>query len=161
MIIQLLNDLTILYKNLNEMAKEKTEIVKNNDIEVLQKLIKVENKHIRDIRKLEGNLFKEAEAFLQGKGVSAEKATISMVIEKAEEDEKAILIQGKNTLENELYELKKQNDLNQQLLEQSLQFVEMSLDLLMPDIDAYNYDPSDITEQERERPNLSIFDSKV
>lgn len=160
-IIQTLNDLTLHYKNLNQIAKEKTEIIKSNDIKVLQQMIKEESKNIRTIRKLEGNLLKEARVFLQKKGASIDDPTISKVIEMADDCEKGSLLQGKQELEHELFELKKRNDLNQQLLEQSLLFVEMSLDLLNPDIDAYNYDPSEIVQQERERPNLSLFDSKV
>lgn len=160
-IIQTLNELIFHYKHINEMAKEKTNIVKNNKIEALQKIIKEENKLIRTIRKLEGALMKETRSFLLEKGVSTEEPTISKMIEVAEDYEKEALLERKNVLENELKELKRQNDLNQQLLEQSLQFVEMSLDLLNPDIDAYNYDPSNIAEQERERLNISFFDSKV
>ena len=36
--------------------------------------------------------------------------------------------------------LKKQNEFNQQLLKQSLSFVQLSLDLLSPEIDTYNYE---------------------
>ncbi len=54
--------------------------------------------------------------------------------------------------------LKEQNELNQQLLITSLQFVNLSLDLLRPQDRNYNYDK---TNQEPPKKMKSMFDSKA
>ncbi len=143
------------------LAKQKTEIIKRGDINSLQNLLKEENKHIQAIQRLEMGLKNETILFLQKNRVEMEQPSLSAAIEIANELEKEALLQGKQELENEIRELSIQNQLNQQLLEQSLQFVNISLDLLQPDIDSYNYDRSENGAQENRQQSRSLFDSKA
>lgn len=159
-IIQALNNMAKLHRSLMALAKQKTEIIKKGDISSLQNLLKEENKHIQVIKKLENNLVSEAKTFLQKQGVELEQPTMANVIEMASEAEKEAIEKEKAELQHSIEELRTQNELNQQLLEQSLQFVNVSLDLLQPDLDSYNYDPSENTQSERQ-PNRSLFDSKA
>lgn len=161
MMIQALDNMISLQKSLTALAKQKTEIIKKGDIEALQSLIKEETKHLQAIRKIENQLVKETNTFIQQKGGDTESPTFSHAIEVADGSEKEQLLHKKTTLEKMILELQKQNQLNQELLETSLQFVNVSLDLLQPDIDAYNYDRSDQNQQESATPKVSLFDSKA
>jgi len=161
MIIQALNNMTKLHRSMVALAKQKTEIIKRGDINSLQNLLKEENKHIQAIQRLEMGLKNETILFLQKNRVEMEQPSLSAAIEIANELEKEALLQGKQELENEIRELSIQNQLNQQLLEQSLQFVNISLDLLQPDIDSYNYDRSENGAQENRQQSRSLFDSKA
>lgn len=143
------------------LAKQKTEIIKKGDINSLQNLLKEENKHIQAIQRLEMGLKNETTLFLQKNRIEMEQPSLSAAIEIANELEKEALLQGKQELENNIKELSIQNQLNQQLLEQSLQFVNISLDLLQPDIDSYNYDRSENGAQENRQQSRSLFDSKA
>lgn len=87
-------------------------------------------------------------------------ATISDCITYANGKEKQKLQQLKNDLEKEINELSNRNKLNQELLIQSLQFVNLSLDLFMPEIDAYNYERPGQTSQPYGE-GRSFFNSKV
>lgn len=143
------------------LAKQKTEIIKKGDINSLQNLLKEENKHIQAIQRLEMGLKNETTLFLQKNRIEMEQPSLSAAIEIATELEKEALLKGKQELENEIRELSIQNQLNQQLLEQSLQFVNISLDLLQPDIDSYNYDRTENGAQENRQQSRSLFDSKA
>lgn len=161
MIIQALNNMTKLHRSMVALAKQKTEIIKKGDINSLQNLLKEENKHIQAIQRLEMGLKNETTLFLQKNRIEMEQLSLSAAIEIANELEKEALLQGKQELENNIKELSIQNQLNQQLLEQSLQFVNISLDLLQPDIDSYNYDRSENGAQENRQQSRSLFDSKA
>lgn len=152
--------MTKLHRSMLALAKNKTDIIKKGDISSLQVLLKDENKHIQVIKKLESNLIHETQSFLQKKGVNEEQLTLSKVIESSTDGEKEALEKEKVELEQAIEELRTHNQLNQELLEQSLQFVNISLDLLQPDIDSFNYEATDNTRSERQ-PNRSLFDSKA
>lgn len=143
------------------LAKQKTEIIKKGDINSLQNLLKEENKHIQAIQRLEMGLKNETTLFLQKNRIEMEQPSLSAAIEIANELEREALLKGKQELENNIKELSIQNQLNQQLLEQSLQFVNISLDLLQPDIDSYNYDRTENGAQENRQQSRSLFDSKA
>ena len=97
---------------------------------------------------------------MKEKEYKTDEMTLSKCIEQTSNEEKTTLENLKIELEEGVKRLKAQNELNQQLLEQSLQFVNLSLDMLLPEIDAFNYDrpnhEQDITGEKR-----SIFDSKA
>lgn len=143
------------------LAKQKTDIIKKGDIDSLQNLLKEENKHIQVIKKFEASLIQETSSFLQKNGLAIDQPSLINAIEIATQSEKEALLKGKIDLENQIKELSMQNQLNQQLLEQSLQFINVSLDLLQPDIDSYNYDRADNGSQDNRQQNRSLFDSKA
>ena len=159
-IIQTLEKLLLLYKSLYSIAVKKTEVIKKGTLQPLNTVISEEKQHLQAIQKLERNLMQEAKIFLDKKGIVTGEITISKCIEQTSNNEKTTLENQQKALEAEVNKLKKQNELNQQLLEQSLQFVNLSLDMLSPEIDAFNYDHPD-QEQEIARNNRSIFDSKA
>lgn len=148
-----------MHKSLNEVAKRKTEIIVKGDIQGLQTILNDENKHIKAIQQLNNLMLQAGESFLTQLG-SPEPLSLSVVIQHAE-NEKEILAQKKEQLEDQISLLRKQNTLNQELLEQSLQFVNLSLDMLMPDMDSFNYGRSDESDQEMNKKTRSIFDSKA
>ncbi|MEM5591534.1 flagellar export chaperone FlgN [Niallia circulans] len=93
-------------------------------------------------------------------GSEQKQTTLDDVIKTVDDQTKDILMEIKQKLVEVLGLIKTQNETNQQLINQSLQFIEVSLDLLKPDIDTYNYNRSESkTSYEKER--YSIFESKV
>ncbi|GLB60194.1 flagellar protein FlgN [Cytobacillus sp. NCCP-133] len=158
--IKTLQNLLLLYKSLNQIALKKTEVIKKGNADSLNVLINEEQKHITGITKWEKLLMDDAKQFLLKKGMTVETPSLSDSIMHSSIEEKQTLIDLKNDLTGQVNLLKQQNNLNQQLLEQSLQFVNMSLDMLLPAIDSFNYEPpnhlQDLSEDKR-----SIFDSKA
>lgn len=159
-LIETLEKLLILHKSLHQLAKQKTEVLKTGDTDALHNLLKEEKKHILAIQKFETERQKVSKEFLEKiGGGDIQSLTISSCIEVAEASEKEKLIELSSDLQAQLKDLKERNELNQLLLKQSLQFVNMSLDLLMPEIDTYNYErPGQAYQNNGGR---SIFNSKA
>lgn len=152
-IITVLQKLIKLHKSLNQLAQKKTTIIKEGNTDALTALLIDEQKHVTEITQMEKEREQAVLAFMSGK-----KAKIDEVIEVAEPIEADALQRLKEELLNEIKKLKDQNELNQQLLVTSLQFVNLSLDLLRPQDRNYNYDK---TNGEPPKQMKSMFDSKA
>ncbi len=152
-IITVLEKLIKLHKSLNQLAEKKTTIIKEGNTDALTALLVDEQKHVKAITQIEKEREQAVLAFMSGK-----KATIDEVIEVANSNEADTLRRLKAELLTEVMKLKEQNELNQQLLITSLQFVNLSLDLLRPQDRNYNYDK---TNQEPPKNMKSMFDSKA
>lgn len=154
-IIETLDKLLRLQKSLMTLAVQKTEIVKKGDISALQVLLKDEQAHLRAIKSLEVTMLNTAKTI-----VGVPEPTLTDIIQTAEGENKERLERLQRDLEESVVTLSERNTLNQQLLEQSLHFINLSLDLLVPSIDSYNYDNQNQS-NEYDQPNRSIFNSKV
>lgn len=157
-ILESVKELTSLHEGLHTIALQKTEIVKKGDLDGLQSLLKKENLYIKQIRQTEGKLVQETQFFLEKHGRSPDSPSLSKVIELVED--KTSFVKEKTKLETQIEALRQQNLLNQDLLEQSLQFVQLNLELLQPDIDSFNYNRPEVN-QESPHPKRSIFDSNA
>jgi flagellar biosynthesis/type III secretory pathway chaperone len=150
-----LKDLILLHQNLLELATEKTKVIIHGNIDFLQSIISKEKKLIKIIQNKDQDLRVLAKDLQKEQNV-----TLDDVIKNSIQSDRDILLQLKQQLEETINELKNKNETNQQLLQQSLQFVEVSLDLLKPSIDTYNYDrPTKKNSYETE--GYSSFESKV
>lgn len=152
-IITVLEKLITLHKSLSQLADKKTTIIKEGNADALTALLIEEQKHVKAITQLENEREQAVLTFMSGK-----KFTLDEVIEVAEPTEANTLQRLKEELLNEVMKLKQQNELNQQLLITSLQFVNLSLDLLQPYDRNYNYDKNN---QESPKKIKSMFDSKA
>jgi flagellar biosynthesis/type III secretory pathway chaperone len=148
-----------LHRSLYDLSLEKTEFIKKGDTEALTDFMKKEQNHISAINTLEIQRQKLAEDFLQQKGINHEAPSLSDVIRHAEDDEKAELQKWKQSLLELTVKLKDQNELNQKLVYQSLQFVNMNLSMLQPQSEQTNY--SRPTQSKGQPAQKSMFDSKA
>ncbi|MDE5414041.1 flagellar protein FlgN [Alkalihalobacterium chitinilyticum] len=159
-VIAVLADLTKLHKTFNEIAREKTDVIQKNDMPALDVLIKKEGALIHQLRKLEQDRMIVVEEYLKSKGLVTEGVTMDQLLELAPKEEQPILTKIHRALMSEIDKLKQNNELNQQLIEDSLRFVNLSLDLMAPE-------PDDVTYQRPMQKNYeagssrSIFDSKA
>ena len=135
-----------MHKSLLELAIKKTEIITAGNIEALDQMLKDEQAHVAAIDKLEQQRQKQVTDYLEAKGfASTDKATVADVIEAAEQQtEKETLSAVRNRLLQIINDLKKQNDLNQKLVFQSLQFVNFTLDALQPRPEQINYSGNEV-----------------
>src|SRR5699024_5672202 len=104
---------------------------------------------------------RQAEAYLQKHGEGNEEATMSEVKKHATTDEKEMLDQLQEELLIVILQLKRQNEFNQQLIEESLAFVNLSLDLMVPHQEDISYKRPDDEEHDRYDRGHSLFDSKA
>lgn len=132
-ILETLDKLERMHRSLLELAYKKTDIIKANDMEQLNAILKNEQAHIAAIETLEQQRQKMVTDYLEAKGIAFTDApTVAQLIEAANEDEKPKLAAVRERLLTLVNELKEANLLNQKLVMQSLQFVNFTLDMLQP-----------------------------
>jgi hypothetical protein len=151
-----LNELLSLHENLLKLSFEKKDILIKGDTDQLRLITGKEQKLIKAIQKKNHGLQSNCKCFLG----SEQKQTLNDVIKKVDDKTKDKISEIKRKLEEVLGLIRTQNDTNQQLIKQSLQFIDVSIDLLKPDIDTYNYNRSD-SKNPYEKEGYSIFESKI
>ncbi|QFT90650.1 FlgN protein [Bacillus sp. THAF10] len=149
-LISVLEKMVTLHSYLYELTTRKEEIVKANKMDELQEVTREEKQYTRAIVQLEQ----------QRKQLSGEK-TISELANNSNAEEKERLLSLKEQLTDIISNIKKQNELNQLLLEQSLQYVTMTINTLNPQPAAVNYEKPANTKKATGAPARSMFDSKA
>ncbi|MDI2589760.1 flagellar protein FlgN [Psychrobacillus sp. NEAU-3TGS] len=159
-ILQSLTKLDMLHKSLLEIAYKKTEAIKTGDMDSLNQLLKDEQAHVAGISQLEQQRQTEVTDYLRAKGIApTDKPTVALVLENTNtNEEKEQLGTARNKLLLTVESLKYQNDLNQKLTLQSLQFVNLTLDTLRPKPDQINYSKSEVQAPSKGK---AYFDSQA
>lgn len=152
-----LEKLLKLHQSLLELAGKKTDIIKNGDMEALNQLLKEEQNHIAAIEQVERERQKLAKAIAP----TMVQPKVSDCLQYVSELEQEKLLEGTDKLKHVMNALKEQNYLNQQLLHQSLQFVNVSMNLIMPQPKNINYGPPAKHNQSTEKMSQSLFNSKA
>ena len=157
-LITSLEDLVELHEELVTLSKEKTEIVKEGSIDKLQALLVSEIKLVRKVEKKENIRKKLVDGWYEQHKLPLEEATITDMLERLKvEEEKQSLEHVTIALTKAMTNLKAQEKLNLALINQSMQFVQVSLDLLSPSLKNMNYG----NKSSAEAPARSVFDSKA
>lgn len=156
-LIQTMEKLYELHEQLYDIALKKTDVLKNNeDISKLQELLKIEQTYSNKIHQVENERMKVVDDWLG----QQEDKSLSACIEKATGNEKEQLVQLKERLKEIIEKLKSTNELNQQLIHHALQFVNLTIDMVMPQEPSLTYSNPNQTE-EKQGPKRSMFDSKA
>lgn len=156
-----LNNLEKLHRSLLKLAYDKTTLIKDGDIEALDQLIKDEQAHLAAILQMDGQRQSAVTAYLteQGKSIPV-NPTVADVLESASEEEGKNLEEARDRLLHAIHDLKQQNDLNQKLTYQSLQFVNLSLDMVRPRQESVNYSKTEV-HGEKVSTEKPTFDSQA
>lgn len=142
----ILDKLEKMHKSLLKLAYHKTELIKVGDMEGLDQMLKSEQSHVAAISQLEQQRQKVVTEYLGAKGIALSgQATVADVMGAADTpQEKDKLDEVRKRLLLTIKTLKKQNDLNQKMIFQSLQVVNMTLDLLRPQPEQINYSKTQV-----------------
>ncbi|PLT31066.1 flagellar protein FlgN [Peribacillus deserti] len=159
-IITAMEKLVKLHRSLHDLAEKKTNIIKAGSMEALNKIMIDEQKHVKAIGMIEREREQAVSEFLQKKG-SMPSANVSACIELAEHSEKETLTVLKQSLLESVLSLKEINYLNQQLIYQSLQFINLSLDMVRPKQQVFNYEKPVQQKGQYQTGNRSYFNSKA
>jgi flagellar biosynthesis/type III secretory pathway chaperone len=136
-LISIMEKLLKLHQSLYELSAKKTDIVIKGDMDALNQILRDEQSHITAISQFERERQTCAEAILPG----MDKPTISECIEAVDGEEKDKLIQLRTDLIETVSKIKEKNELNQQMIHQSLQFVHLTMNLVTPQPIDFNYGP--------------------
>ena len=132
-LMTIMNKMLKLHRSLYELTVKKTEIVKKGDTAALNQLLKDEQAHVAAINKLEQERNAISSTILPAASLQ-EIAEANLVV-------KDQLLQIKEELLQVIADIKERNELNQQLIHQSLQFINFSKSLVMPQEKEFNYGP--------------------
>jgi len=154
-----LEKLLTLHQSLNSLARKKRELIMENDTDSLSKLLIDEQKHLKAIEQSDKERANAVKDFLESKNIPNETATLTELVGLVDESEREQLDTLKDKLLLEVKSLREENQLNQQLIYQSLQFVNVSLDMFRPAQQDFNYEKP--VPQQSNRGSISMFDSKA
>lgn len=160
-ILEVMNKLQEAHVALLKLTKEKAPIIVRNEVEQLNNIVSKENKIVRHIAELDQQRLMAVSEYLMSRGYAPNpRITVSDLIKiifKAED--KLLLEEAQVKLLAVIEELKQENALNQQLIEQSLAFIDYSLDLVLgaPEDDAIYRNPA----QQRSGGRPGVFDTKA
>lgn len=140
-LIATMEKLLKLHKSLYDLAVKKTEIVKANDMDALNQLLKDEQAHLAAIAKLEQGRQQLAADLVQG--MDQPTPTLSHCLNVIEGEDWVTLDRLRSELLDAIVQIQQRNDLNQKMVYQSLQFVNLTLNLVSPQPQAedFNYGP--------------------
>ncbi|PKR77982.1 flagellar protein FlgN [Halalkalibacillus sediminis] len=160
-IIEKLEKIYQLHESLLKLSKEKTEQIKLNEIESFNQILMTERKHVQAIEQLEAKRVEETQAWFQQNAPDVREQTINSLIGQLEDsDEKNKLEKLYGDFIILLADLKQQEKLNHDLTQQSLQFVQLSLEMIQPKYQSdLNYKKP--TKSQGQRGNTSAFDSRA
>ncbi|OAS85808.1 MULTISPECIES: flagellar protein FlgN [Metabacillus] len=156
-LIKNLEKLLQLHQNLHKITLQKTESLKSENIEELKELLKKEQMFVQAIKQLEAERVQVTSEFLG----HAENLTLSACIEKSSGHEKQSLERIANEFTEVMEKLTAANQLNRDLTQQALQFVSISLDMLMPQESLTNYNRPDGNKTQSDIKRRSLFDSQA
>lgn len=146
-LLELLERLDDVHIQMLDLAAIKKQAIMDNDVDSLIDLMNRESKLMKLVGQLEEQRSQAVYSFLQGVGI---RSNLSLNLSELsrlvfDPDDKSRLLHIQNKLSGTLTNLKKANELNQKLIEQSLTFIDYSLDLLggRPNQDITYHHPSD------------------
>jgi flagellar biosynthesis/type III secretory pathway chaperone len=159
-IIRSLEELIRSHEDLLDISEQKTALIKDGSTEELQPLLVKERKEIRLLEQAEEKRQSGVEAwFLERQAGQDQDATLTNLLEIiADETEQKKLEDTTIKLTEIITKLKQQEELNQSLLNQSMQFVQLTMGMMNPSMKEINYGKQ---KQTTSTMNRSVFDSQV
>ncbi|MFA1821341.1 flagellar protein FlgN [Virgibacillus oceani] len=157
-IIVSLEALISFHERLLGMSEQKTVLIKDGAIEELQSLLVKERKEIRLLEQAEEKRQAEVDTWFRERQAHQD-ATITGMFEILTDDaEKKELEETTIKLTKMITKMKQQEELNQALLNQSMQFVQLNMSMMNPALKEINYGKQ---KQKATPMNRSVFDSQA
>lgn len=148
-----------LHQELIQLSQNKTKEIKQGDLEQLSKLLIQERKQVQLISQKESERQTLVESFFNEQQAGNEEKTMTNLLVFLENKaEKIQLEQVMSDLIDVIVDLRDIEKLNQDLMTQSMQFVQLSLDMLQPSLKRMNYNDKKNPQTETSQ---SVFDSKA
>ncbi|GAA3412806.1 flagellar protein FlgN [Paenibacillus hodogayensis] len=161
-IVQILDQQIEVHRHLLELSLQKRQSIISNDVEQLMQMTQKETRLIRQVDQLETERADAVQSYMRSRNMYVTAAitiqTLSKIAVKLEE--KQSLADRREQLLDLIEEIRKANELNQQLIQHSLAYINYSMDLLVDsgEQDAIYHHP--LQEQAPYRANR-MFDRKA
>ncbi|WP_059049979.1 flagellar protein FlgN [Paenibacillus senegalimassiliensis] len=162
LLIDSLTQLDAGYVDLLQLMEEKKQTILSRNFDELVRILNRESKLLKQIDEQEQRLLDAAQQFLKEKGIKSQlELTVSEILRLVfDPEEKSQLEQIRQQLGQRLTELKRVNELNQALIQQSLSFIDFSLNLMIGnEEDEVTYSPP--TTQDKKAASRRMFDTRA
>jgi len=156
-IVSKIEEMIEIHSKLNQLALDKTQAIINGDMKTLDSIVNQEEAITAHLSQLENERIKLVQAYTEENGG---ETTFAALIERAPEEVKDRLSDLHGQLAEQVFNLKNQNDLNHDLIKQSLEWVHVNLKLLNPQPAIGNYS-NPKTGQKKAAQGFSRFDSRA
>ncbi|WP_438447388.1 flagellar protein FlgN [Gorillibacterium sp. sgz5001074] len=161
-LLEIMEQLDDAHKQLLELAERKRRVLIQNEVDELNRIVNQEGKLSRQIAEWESKRLEAIGNYLIKRGFRPDpRVTVTDLIKmmfKAEE--KQALQQAQKSLLDTLLRLKDMHALNQQLIEQSLAYINHSYDVLLgpPEDEVVYHNPS---QQQGAQKRPGMFDTRA
>lgn len=161
-ILQSLKELTNVHKQLCNVSQQKTEALKKGSSEKLQDILSEEQTYIRKLEQVENNRERIVEQWFENNQPTEQERTITKILNLlTDENEKRRLEVATIDLTKEITRLRDLEQLNAALIQQSMHFIQTSLNMLKPTLQSLNYDRQQTKNDQKRYNDRSMFDSKA
>lgn len=144
--------------HLLNLSREKTDMITIGSIDKLQALLVRERQSIQVLEQAEATRKTVTNEWLIAHQLAHEHGTITEMLTLMKDDQaKQDLEQVATQLTDIIIQLRQQEQLNQELIKQSMQFIQISLDVMNPSIKQMNYGNN----KDTRAVEYSVFDSKA
>lgn len=162
-LINTLEELIAIQEQLVEVSLKKKDILINGEIEPLSQLIAEESKIVRKMGKLEEERMFQVKEYLKHQGVTAGEMTLSQLLSSIPSKEGKEAIQSlADKLQKNIGQLQQHNDLNSKLIQDSLDHINHSLEMMTDNSGAgINYQRPAGSIKKTPSTGRSFFDTKA
>ena len=131
LVIEHMRTLNDLHGRLLDIANRKKDALIVNAIDEINSLVNQEVKLVRQIASTDAQRLEAIGSFLQEQGIIADSVTVTDIVKLVfNVDERREITEQRERLLGTIGQLKELNDVNQQLIEQSLAYLDYSLDVV-------------------------------
>lgn len=130
-LINTMKELVTIHEQLLEVTSRKKDVLIEGNIDALSKLIQEESKLVRSLGKLEEERMFQVKQFLDSKGLEAEGISLAQLLHliPTTEDREALQKEAEK-LQQTVEEIRKLNELNAKLIQDSLAYVNQTIELV-------------------------------
>src|SRR5699024_10272613 len=143
-VIDIIRKSSAVHQNILELSKEKSEYIKTGDMDGLSKLLIKERKHVQELTQIENEREKIVDQAFESMNINDKEKTVTIILNHIDDErEKESLERDVTGLLETIIQLRESEKLNEDLIQQSMQFVQLSLDMLQPTERNINYHKND------------------
>ena len=159
-IISCLEKQKSIYEELLSISRKKKQVLIDGNVEKLDSMVKREGNLIIEIGDLENKREKAVEALAKELGCSSKELTVSYVCDRVADKRVGLIRSLADSIGSILKELKELNDINGKLIEQSLEYVNFSINLVADVLEGQKV-VYEANEEENKGNGVRLFDAKV
>lgn len=159
-IISTLEDEDKIYKKLLSLSIKKKDHIIEGRISELDQIVQIESSIILEISKLEDEREAAIDALAADHELLRENLTVSYICDEVKDERCSILKEVTQSISDTLSKLKEVNDINGKLIEQSLEYINFSVNLITNSLEPHNGVYEAKTGEDKGEKH-SLFDAKV